>query len=44
MAVIQVTAKGLVLEEIAPGLTAEEVQRATDARLIVSPDLKAMES
>ncbi|MGO9647001.1 acetyl-CoA:acetoacetyl-CoA transferase, beta subunit [Candidatus Sulfotelmatobacter sp. SbA7] len=44
MAVIQVTPKGLVLEETAPGLTAEEVQRATDARLIVSPGLKAMES
>jgi len=42
MAVIQVTPKGLVLEETAPGLTAEEVQRATDARLIVSPGLKAM--
>ena len=44
MAVIQVTPKGLLLEETAPGLTAEDVQRATDARLIVSPGLKAMES
>src|SRR5213082_1082711 len=34
MAFIQVTSKGLVLEEVAPGLTAEEVQRATEARLI----------
>jgi len=34
----------LVLEEIAPGLTAEEVQRATEAQLIVSPHLKVMET
>ena len=33
---------GLVLEEVAPGLTAEDVQRATQARLIVSPQLKSM--
>ena len=39
---IRVTPDGLVLEEIAPGLTVEEVQRVTEARLIVSPDLKQM--
>jgi len=44
MAVIQVTPKGLVLEETAPGLTADDVQKATEARLIVSPALKPMES
>jgi 3-oxoacid CoA-transferase subunit B len=44
MAFIQVTPKGLVLEEVAPGLTAEDVQKATAARLIVSPNLKTMES
>ncbi len=44
MAVIQVTPKGLLLEETAPGLTAEDVQKATEARLIVSPSLKSMES
>src|SRR5438477_930309 len=43
MAYIRVTKDGLVLEEIAPGLTAEDVQRATEARLIVSPGLKLME-
>jgi 3-oxoacid CoA-transferase subunit B len=43
MAVIQVTPKGLFLEETAPGLTAEDVQKATEARLIVSPGLKVME-
>jgi 3-oxoacid CoA-transferase subunit B len=44
MAVIQVTPKGLLLEETAPGLTAEDVQKATAAGLIVSPALKVMES
>ena len=43
MAYIRVTSDGLVLEEVAPGLTAEDVQRATEARLIVSPDLKVMD-
>ncbi len=42
MAYIRVTPEGLVLEEVAPGLTAEDVQRATEANLIVSPGLKAM--
>jgi len=42
MAYISVTRRGLVLEEIAPGLTPDAVQGATDARLIVSPDLKEM--
>jgi len=42
MAWIKVTPAGLVLEEIAAGLTAEDVQRATEAELIVSPDLKPM--
>src|SRR6202040_1935974 len=44
MAYIRVTKDGLVLEEVAPGLTAEDVQRATEARLMVSPALKVMES
>jgi len=42
MAYIRVTQDGLVLEEAAPGLTADDVQRATEARLIVSPALKPM--
>jgi 3-oxoacid CoA-transferase subunit B len=42
IAVIQVTPDGLVLEEIAPGLTADEVQRATEPTLILSPKLKTM--
>jgi 3-oxoacid CoA-transferase subunit B len=44
MAVIQVTPTGLVLEEVAPGLTADDVQRATAPTLILSPTLKLMES
>ncbi|MBZ5530698.1 MAG: CoA transferase subunit B [Acidobacteriia bacterium] len=44
MAYISVTPQGLVLEEVAPGLTAADVQKATEAKLIVSPNLKTMES
>jgi 3-oxoacid CoA-transferase subunit B len=44
MAVIQVTPNGLLLEEVAPGLTADDVQRVTEPRLIVSPNLETMES
>jgi 3-oxoacid CoA-transferase subunit B len=43
MAYIRVTNDGLELQEVAPGLTADDVQRATGARLIVSKDLKVME-
>jgi 3-oxoacid CoA-transferase subunit B len=42
MAVILVSPTGLVLEEIAAGLTVEEVQRATAATLLLSPELKTM--
>jgi 3-oxoacid CoA-transferase subunit B len=44
MAYIRVTREGLLLEEIAPGLTVEDVQRATEPKLLVSPNLKSMES
>ncbi len=36
MAVLQVTPKGLVLEEVAPGFTPVEVKRATEAPLILT--------
>jgi 3-oxoacid CoA-transferase subunit B len=39
---MRVKPEGLVLEEIAPGVTVEEVQAATQAKLIVSPNLKEM--
>ncbi|MGB8115513.1 MAG: CoA transferase subunit B [Candidatus Sulfotelmatobacter sp.] len=42
MAYIRATKDGLVLEEVAPGLTPEDVQRVTEAKLIVSPNLKSM--
>ena len=44
MAYIRVTKDGLMLEEVAPGLTPEDVQKATEARLIVNRDLKVMET
>jgi acyl CoA:acetate/3-ketoacid CoA transferase beta subunit len=31
------------LQEVAPGLTAQDVQKATEATLIVGPALKTME-
>jgi 3-oxoacid CoA-transferase subunit B len=43
MAYIRVTPDGLMLEEIAPGLSIEDVERATEARLIRSRQLKTME-
>jgi len=44
MAYIRVTPAGLVLEEVAPGITAEEVQRATEPTLLISPTIKSMEA
>src|ERR1019366_6547468 len=38
MAYIRVTPAGLLLEEIAPGLTVEDVQKATEAKLRVSSE------
>ena len=43
MGVINVTDKGLELVEINPEFTVEQVQAATEATLIVSPDLKPIE-
>lgn len=40
MALIRVTDKGLVLEELGPEATVEDVIAATEANLIVSPNLK----
>ena len=42
MAYMRVSQAGLVLEEIAPGLSVEDVQKATDAPLLISPALKTM--
>lgn len=43
LAVIDVTPEGLLLKEIYPGLTPEELQSVTEPRLIISPDLKEIE-
>jgi acyl CoA:acetate/3-ketoacid CoA transferase beta subunit len=40
VAVIAVTPEGLVLEEAAPGWTAEDVQSVTEAKLVVSPSFR----
>jgi 3-oxoacid CoA-transferase subunit B len=42
LAVIQVTPKGLVLREIAPGITPDDVQKATEPRFERAPDLKTI--
>ena len=43
IAVIEVTPRGLVLREVAPGWTPDEVQDLTEPRLALSPDLKEVE-
>ena len=43
MGVIEVTDKGLVLKEINPEFTVEEVQAVTEPTLIIAEDLKNME-
>ncbi|MBN1320948.1 MAG: CoA transferase subunit B [Thermoleophilia bacterium] len=43
LAVLEVTPEGLLLREVAPGLTAEDVQKVTEPKLIVSPDLRTIE-
>lgn len=43
LAVIDVTPQGLLLRELAPGATVEQVQRLTEPALRVASDLKPME-
>lgn len=43
LAVIQVTPEGLLLKELYPGLTLEEIQSITMPKLIITPDLKDIE-
>jgi 3-oxoacid CoA-transferase B subunit len=43
IAVIDITERGLVLKEVAPEWTAQEVQALTEAPLIVADDLKEIE-
>ena len=39
---IEVTPKGLLLREVAPGVTPEDVQKVTEPALLRAPDLKTM--
>ena len=41
--IVDVTEEGIVLKEYNPEFTIEEIQAATEAPLIISPDLKKME-
>lgn len=43
LAVLEVTPQGLLLREIYPGLTPDDIQSVTEPKLIVSPDLKEIE-
>ena len=43
LAVIEVTPEGLLLKEIYPGLSIEELQQITEPRLLISPNLKEIE-
>ncbi|NLF46878.1 MAG: 3-oxoacid CoA-transferase subunit B [Clostridiales bacterium] len=43
MGVMEVTDEGIVLKELHPDFTLDEIKEATGCRLIISPDLKPME-
>lgn len=43
LAVMEVTPQGLVLNEIYPGLSPEDIQSVTEPTLIISPELKEIE-
>lgn len=43
MGVMDITPEGIVLREIHPEFTVEQVQAATDAKLIIDPNLKPMD-
>ena len=44
LAWLDVTPGGLVLRELAPGVTAEQVQALTEPRLVLAPDLRTMQA
>ena len=43
LAVIEVTPRGLLLKEVAPGITTEEVQAVTEPKLIIADSIKEIE-
>lgn len=42
-AFMEVTPQGIILKEVAPGLSPEEIQAVTEAKLIVAPDVREMD-
>ena len=42
LCMIEVTTEGLVVKEVAPGISPEEVQKSTDAELLIGKDVKEM--
>jgi acetate CoA/acetoacetate CoA-transferase beta subunit len=42
MGVFEITSDGIVLTELHPDFNVEQVQQATEAKIIISPDLKPM--
>ena len=42
LGVLEVTPKGLLLRELAPGVSAEAVQKVTEPKLQLAPDMKVM--
>jgi 3-oxoacid CoA-transferase subunit B len=44
LAVIEVTPQGLLLREIAPSVTPDDVQKVTEPRLQKAPDLRTMQA
>ena len=44
LAVIEITPQGLVLREVAPGVSREAVQKVTEPTLRLAPDMKVMPS
>src|SRR5437763_11781478 len=42
LAFIEITPQGLLLREVAPGVTPEEVQKVTEPQLRISPELREM--
>ena len=44
LAVIEVTEDGMLLKEVAPGFTAEDIQAVTEPKLRLSNDLKEIDT
>src|SRR5437899_78431 len=42
LAVIDITPQGLLLREIAPGVTPDDVQKVTEPKLRISPELRTI--